>query len=52
MTWGRVKSLTPAFLVACCGEAFALLSPEMVGGIGAEPAGLDFTRLWADVSAL
>lgn len=51
VSWGRIQAMTPAFYLAYCDEAWAILSPEMLKG-GLSLDGFNLTQLQADLAAL
>ena len=52
VTWGAVQKVTPAWWDAFVTEAWALLSPDMLGADGISPEGFDLDTLKADLASL
>jgi hypothetical protein len=57
VTWGQTKKLTLAWWLAYAnpavgGEAYAIITPELLDGTGNVPSGIDMVALQADLAAL
>lgn len=52
VTWGALKTVTKAWLLAYCDEAEVLLSPDWISGDKVAPSGFDMAKLQADLAAL
>ena len=58
VTWGQTKKLTLAWWLAYAnpqtagGEAYAIITPELLDGTGKVPSGFDLAALQADLAAL
>ena len=52
VTWGALKQMTWDWWATYAEEAYALLSPDWLRFSGTNPAGIDWTRLEADMRAL
>ena len=52
VTWGAVQKVTPAWFDAFVTEAWAVLSPDILGSDGISPEGFDIETLKADLASL
>ena len=49
VTWAKLQQMTRAFYVKYCDEAWAILSPEIIGSTGKTLDGFDLATLQADL---